>query len=258
MIRKDSVLIIAVAIALAACTAPAAELHVGPGETHTTIQSAINAAVDGDTVIVADGTYTGDGNRDIDFKGKAITVRSENGAENCIIDCQGTTNDKHRGFNFHSGERNTAIVAGLTIVNGYAPGTGRDASNYWVGGAIYCDESGPTIRNCIFRNNKASQKGGAIGTHRIIAMTVVVEDCTFLHNWSYYGGALSGACTVTRCKIIGNSGVNGGGAYGGNLLQSCLIAGNVADNHGGGLYRSYTMDCVIVGNRAGLHGGGYF
>ena len=45
----------------------------------STIQEAIDAAVDGDAVLVAPGTYTGDGNRDIDFKGKAITVRSENG-----------------------------------------------------------------------------------------------------------------------------------------------------------------------------------
>lgn len=54
-----------------------------------TIQEGINEAVDGDTVLVADGIYTGDGNRDIDFLGKAIVVMSENGPDSCIIDCQG-------------------------------------------------------------------------------------------------------------------------------------------------------------------------
>ena len=56
----------------------------------------IDAAVAGDTVLVADGTYTGEGNRDIDFKGKAITVKSENGATNCIVDREGVG----RGFHF--------------------------------------------------------------------------------------------------------------------------------------------------------------
>ena len=46
----------------------------------------------------------GEGNRGIDFSGKAITVRSENGPENCIIDCNGTEEELHRGFFFQSGE----------------------------------------------------------------------------------------------------------------------------------------------------------
>ncbi len=63
---------------------PAATIHV-PGD-QPTIQAGIDAAMDGDIVLVADGTWTGVGNRDIDFLGKAITVRSENGPDSCIID----------------------------------------------------------------------------------------------------------------------------------------------------------------------------
>ncbi|KKM02889.1 hypothetical protein LCGC14_1779920, partial [marine sediment metagenome] len=92
-------------------------LHV-PGE-YPTIQAAINAATTDNTVVVADGTYTGDGNRDIDFKGKIITVKSANGPQNCIIDCQGTKAEPHRGFYFHNAEDRYSVLDGFTITNGY-------------------------------------------------------------------------------------------------------------------------------------------
>jgi hypothetical protein len=64
----------------AALSASANTIHV-PGD-HATIQAAIDAAVNGDTVLVSDGTYT----ENINFKGKAITVKSVNGASVTIID----------------------------------------------------------------------------------------------------------------------------------------------------------------------------
>ena len=60
-----------------------------PGQ-YTSLQMAVDSSTMGDTILVADGTYSGDGNRDIEFGGKSITVRSENGPNNCIID----SNDK--------------------------------------------------------------------------------------------------------------------------------------------------------------------
>jgi hypothetical protein len=134
---------------LLAAGASAAELHV-PGQ-YATIQAAINAAQNGDTVIVADGIYTGSGNRDIDFLGKAITVRSASGPVNCIIDCAPGI---HRGFRFHSGEAESSVLDGLTIRNGDAPQEEECLSS---GGGILCrDGSGPTIRNCILLQNHAS------------------------------------------------------------------------------------------------------
>jgi len=105
-----------------------------------TIQAGIDAAVDGDTVIVLDGVYSGVGNRDISFEGKAITVISENGPDSCVIDCQ----SNGRGFSFHSGETNASILSGFQITNG-------SGSNY--GGGLICIDSSPVIVDCIFLNN---------------------------------------------------------------------------------------------------------
>ena len=112
-----------------------------PGE-YPTIQEGIDATVDGDTVLVADGTYTRDGNKNLDYNGKAITVKSENGADETIIDCEGDG----RGFYFHSEEGLDSILEGFTIQNGSAE----------EGGGIYCNSSSPTITNCTIERNTAS------------------------------------------------------------------------------------------------------
>jgi hypothetical protein len=64
--------------------ASAAVIHVPADQ--PTIQAGIDAAMNGDTVLVADGTWRGPDNRDLNFRGKAITLQSENGPHNCIID----------------------------------------------------------------------------------------------------------------------------------------------------------------------------
>lgn len=84
---------------------------------YQTIQAAIDAASNGDTVRVARGTYRGAGNKDLDFRGKAITLESEDGPAYTIIDCEGIG----RAFYFHSGESSLSVVNGFTIKNG-SPG----------------------------------------------------------------------------------------------------------------------------------------
>ncbi|NIP28838.1 MAG: hypothetical protein GWN67_19575, partial [Phycisphaerae bacterium] len=126
------------------------------------IQAAIDDSNDGDTIIVSPGTYTGDGNRDISYNGKAITVRNEdpndpNIVAATIINCNGTEDQPHRGFLFNSGEEANSVLAGLTITNGYAD----------YGGGIYCEGSRPTITNCNIVGNEAllywsSSGGGGI------------------------------------------------------------------------------------------------
>ncbi|GAI48911.1 unnamed protein product, partial [marine sediment metagenome] len=133
-------------------------IHV-PGD-FLTIRAAIDEVWHGDTVIVADGTYTGVGNRDIDFQGGAITVRSENGPNNCIIDCNGAPNEPHCGFYFHSGEGPSSVLSGFTIINGYGQLTYIGYGYVTCGGGIYCHDSSPLIENCIIRDNDANFGGG--------------------------------------------------------------------------------------------------
>jgi len=158
--KTFEVLFLSLVFALACGSANAANRYV-PSQ-YSTIQAAINACNNGDTVVVADGIYNGDGNRDIDFDGKAITVRSQNGPDNCIIDCQGTETEPHRGFYFHSGEGSNSVLDGVTIMDAYAGGSGSNSR----GGGIYCSRASPRINNCILIQNRTgtnTQGGGGGG-----------------------------------------------------------------------------------------------
>jgi hypothetical protein len=123
-----------------------------PGK-YSTIQAGIDAAVNGDAVLVASGIYTGTGNKNLDFKGKNITVQSVNGPDKTIIDCQ----NSGRGFLFRRGEGAAARVIGFTIKNGYVDGNSPYGGK---GGGIYCGSSSPTILNCIISACKANGFGG--------------------------------------------------------------------------------------------------
>ena len=106
------------------------------------IQAGIDAAKDGDTVLVADGKYMGEGNVNIDFMGKQIIVKSENGPKTTIVDCQSNINT--RGFIFQNQETNDVVLEGFTVTHG----------NHEDRGGIYCSYSAPTIKNCYILSNK--------------------------------------------------------------------------------------------------------
>ncbi len=86
-----------------------------------TIQEAIWACAGGDTVQLADGTFTGMLNRNIDFTGLAIVVESASAdPAACILDCEGAAGEVRRGFLFHCGEGPASVLRGVTIRNGLA------------------------------------------------------------------------------------------------------------------------------------------
>ena len=189
------------------------------------IQEAIDVAVDGDEVLVADGLYGGDGNKDLDFGGRAIALRSVNGPADCIIECQ----DEGRGFFFNSGETADSVVDGFTIQNGGVewgiPGGGD-------GAAIYCEDASPTIRNCVMTGGVAEQDGGAI--YCDWAARPTISNCSITNNFaSGYGGGLAlynnSDATIIDCTIHDNQATAGSGVAGFGsdpVLENCVITAN--------------------------------
>ena len=188
------------------------------GDHPITIQEAIDAAVDGDIVLVPDGTWTGEGNKNLDFKGKAITVTSENGPENCIIDCQ----SDGVGFIFQSGESESSVVSGFTITNGYTSGDfclichgggpEEPADTDVAGGGICCLNSSPTITKNIIKENHSSGGGGiyCFNSSPIITNNIIEGNSA-----DGFGGGIfcfySCSPKIINNTIFGNSADIGGG-----------------------------------------------
>jgi predicted outer membrane repeat protein len=231
-----------------------------------TIQTAIMECFDGDVIELADGVFAGTGNRDLDYQGRAITIRSQSGdPEACILDCEGTETAKHRGVCFHSLESADAILENVTIMNGY----GWTAGSYVGGGAICLyNNSSPTIRNCIFTDNTDANDGGAIYCEDDSAP--LITRCDFRRNSAYYGGAICFRfCalppTVTGCTFTGNEASARGGAIycwdSDPSIENCSFADNVSVRGGAlacyGAASPEVSLCTFAGDGATLGGGIY-
>jgi hypothetical protein len=239
-----------ICLVLMASVAHGAIIHV-PGD-QPTIQAGIDAAVDGDTVLVADGTWTSEGNKDLDFKGKAITVTSENGAENCIIDCEGSG----RGFYFHSEEDADSVVDSFTITNGYAD----------YGGGVYCYNSSPMITNNIITNNSSDYHGGGIAC--FTSSPTITNNILSGNSTPDRGGAIYcvdySAPTIMNNTLSMNSADVGGGidcrTYSNATITNNILNGNFASSSCGGIScldsNPKITNNILTKNLASLYVGG--
>jgi hypothetical protein len=96
-------------------------VHPDGSGTFTTIQAAVDSVAEGDVIYLGEGVFRGDGNRDIDLRGRALTIVSIGGDPSlCAIDCEGDSLNPHRAFHFHSGEGASTVLRGITVTGGFA------------------------------------------------------------------------------------------------------------------------------------------
>ena len=225
---------------------------------YPTIQQGINAAVNGDRVIVAAGTY----NENIDFSGKEIEVIGDSGTpSNVTIDGGGTGSC----VTFQSGEAGATLFEGFRLTNSsgrlghpsvttlHAPGSA------YYGGGIYCYQSSPKVKNVVIENislpinNNHGSSGAAIYIGNVSTLTLEGPNTIIQNNTStqYRGGAI---CVDDSHLIIDGVAVNGvkilnneGGNYGGGIsvftstldMRRTQVQGNSAsgsNGRGGGIY----------------------
>ncbi|UCG52718.1 MAG: T9SS type A sorting domain-containing protein [Candidatus Latescibacterota bacterium] len=204
---STSVLLLVVSLVFAT-PASSTTWHLDPSGP-LTIQDAVTSAADGDTILLAAGTYTGDGNRYVRFLGKQVVLTSVEGPEATTIDCENIT----KAFFFIDGEGRETVLSGVTIKNGLGNRNG---------GGVYINGSSPSIIGNIFDDNSARCDNPG------------EDDCVYGIGGAIYitGGAPLIACN----RFSGNrSRGNVGGA-----IYSIHSNAEIVSNY---FYSNYAGDC---------------
>lgn len=186
-----------------------------------TIQAAVESANDGDVILLCDATFSGPGNRDIDFLGKAITIQSASeNAHSCVIDLDSAA----RGFIFSNDEGAGSILRQITI---------RDAGGGDYGGGIRCVFSSPRVEGCILDRCRADIGGAGI---YIAGGSPVIVDCRIQDAYiaSGQGAAIyvdNGTARLDGCFILESEASPGACVYlfGSSVsMMDCTLADNVS------------------------------
>ena len=196
------------------------------------IQSGLDLALPGSTVTVSPGEYAGP----IVLPPHGVHLLASGGAgSTAIIGGAGL-----RAVEIVSGQGRDTIIEGFTI---------QDAISGNPGGGLLIVGASPSILDCVFDDNEASQGGGAFA----INSAPLFENCSFHANQSERGGAVSvsgaadggQACEFIACVFRENvaSGVDPYDGGGGGvalldavaLIDSCVIEFNATAGSGGGV-----------------------
>jgi hypothetical protein len=211
--------------------------------TYLTIQSALNASVAGDTVLVQPGTYY----ENITWPAvNSIVLLSAGDSSNSIID--GNAADRVITFN-NGGIDTTTVIRGFKITNG------RLTGSYAYGGGMYFNSASPKLVECSITANRldsAAQWCYGAGIYCSYSSPVfrncsVTNNVTISTSWAYGGGVhcvYSSSAKFYDCVISGNSITGNGWAYGAGIYMSqnssvMLVNTIISGNHSNDLYRCY-------------------
>jgi predicted outer membrane repeat protein len=240
------------------------EVCAAPNGPKASIQAGIDASIDGDTVLVAPGTYF----ESINFHGRTITVKSTHGDGATTIDGSGIPNSVVKII---SGEGPETVFEGFTVTGG--SGTLLSPTlPIRRGGGLYVLDASPMVRSCTFIENSADDGGGVL----IRGSTSVFFDCIMQNNIAEFGGGMhAGANHYTNsinqfinCHFIDNVALQEGGAVRGAAgdpnafptFLNCSFSGNTAP-FGGAIFRQNGSvrysNCTFEDNNAGLGGAVY-
>ncbi len=209
-----------------------------------TIQAGIDAASPGDTVLVNPGTY----HENIDFKGKAITVASSQGAATTVIDGGGIG----PVANFSTGETRSSVLQGFTLQDGTTP-----ASFGYEGGGVHISSASPSILQNVITGN-----GGCSGMGISVAFaSPLIQGNTISNNLqNTCSGGQGGGIYVrgaASAQIVGNTMTGNHADFGGGIalfaagtptVENNVITGNGAGSEGGGVYAVNQSDALVVQN----------
>jgi hypothetical protein len=187
----------------------------------TNLQAVLVAADAYDIILVADGTYTGNENRNLSISRKPLMLLSENGPENCILDCE------NAGRGLCVVTSTGVVVRGVQFLQGFSDDGYSDGDGY--GGAVYCSDAKIVLDNCWFRSNIVANAGGVLyGLNSLIA----VKNCSFEANGGRYvwGGLAyfeNSVVVMSGCTASGTLGDCGVEAYESELrIQNSVFSNN--------------------------------
>ncbi|MBN1674760.1 MAG: hypothetical protein JXR37_27190 [Kiritimatiellae bacterium] len=215
----------------------------------TAIQDAVDAASEGDTVLVNDGAYDGGGKPAHSWAltnrvaiDKPVVVASVNGPETTWLVGAGPAGD---GAVRCAYVGSNATLSGFTLTNGHTRADG-DWTMEMSGGGAWCDGAG-VLSNCVLTGNACEWCGGGV-------FWGVLIDCQLTHNWAFNGGGAHNT-TLEGCTLTANAAYVSGGGTGGGTLSHCTVTGNSASEYGGGVNEGTAYSCLVAGNWS-YYGGG--